>query len=70
MGHVWATLDRFEDDKAVLILSDKQQLIISRQDLDPDLKPGDVLKISFRRDSAQTVKQEKSARKILNRLLN
>ena len=69
MGQIWATLDRFEDDKAVLILPDGQNIVISRKNLDQNLKAGDMLAINFAIRARQTVKKEKIAQKLLNKIL-
>jgi hypothetical protein len=69
MGQLWATLDRFEDNKAVLILSDGQNIIVSRDDLDPRIKAGDVVSINFSRNLKQSSKQEKNVKKLLTKIL-
>jgi hypothetical protein len=69
MGQICATLDRFEADKAVLILADGQNLVISRKDLAPNLKPGDVLALNFSLSKKQTARNEKAAKKLLTKIL-
>ena len=68
MGQLWATLDRFEDDKAVLILPDGQNLAVNLSDLAPNVKAGDVLAINFSGSAKQTAHKEKIAKKLLKKI--
>ena len=68
MGKIWATIDRFEEDKAVLILSDNQQLIIMRADLPPAVKEGDQIELNFSFSPKQTNRKEKKVKNLLKKL--
>lgn len=70
MGKIWATIDRFEEDKAVLILPDKQQLIIVKKFLPKGLKEGDGLEVSFTLNKKESARQKIKAKEILSQLLN
>jgi hypothetical protein len=69
MSKILVTLDRFENDKAVLILPDGQNLVVHLKDLAPNVKAGDVLAINFSGSIRQTVQKEKMAKKLLKRVL-
>jgi hypothetical protein len=69
MEHLYVTIDRFEDNKAVLILPDSKQLVIPIKFLGENLKAGDALEINFTLSRKQTKKQETIVRKVLNKLL-
>lgn len=68
MGQLLVTLDRFEDDKAVLILPDGQNLVISRRLLDSKIKAGNVLALNFSGDASQTSQKENIAKKLLTQI--
>ena len=70
MGKIWATIDRFEEDKAVLILPDNQQLIVDRANLPGGLKEGDSLKTVFVLDKKETSKLKAKNKKMINKFLN
>lgn len=61
-----AYLDRFENDLAVIILADKQKIIIPKQYLDKNIKEGAELLIEIK----SIEKQEQSNRDIAKSLLN
>lgn len=57
-----ATVDRFEGDKAVLILDETEdKLILSRSALPEDLQEGDILSISIEIDRESTEKTRQQA---------
>ena len=56
-----ATIDRFEGDKAVLVLEDGHQLLVNNAELLPDSKESDVLTLSFA--------AEAQAKAVLNEIL-
>ncbi|ACL16893.1 DUF3006 domain-containing protein [Methanosphaerula palustris] len=64
-----ATVDRFEEDQAVLLLRDDErvQLVIPRALL-PPLDEGDILEITIERNEPATREAEERALEILKRL--
>jgi hypothetical protein len=68
MRQLLATLDRFENDKAVLILPDGQTLLVNRNNLDADLEPGAVIYINFSVSPKETAQKEKLAKNLLKKI--
>lgn len=68
------TVDRFEEDKAVIIDDDEKQLIISREKFSPDVNEGDVVVLSdddiFITDKIETDRRKSGNIGLLNKLLN
>ena len=64
-----ATVDRFEEDQAVILLRDDErvQLVIPRALL-PPLEEGDILELTIERDEQATREAEDRALGILKRL--
>ena len=64
-----ATVDRFEEDQAVILLRDDErvQLVIPRVLL-PPLEEGDILELTIERDEQATHEAEDRALGILKRL--
>lgn len=62
--------DRIEGDRAVLISDDKIELILPKKMLPTDAKEGSVLSISISTDELETKKREKTAKELLNEILN
>ena len=62
------TIDRFENDKAVLILPDGQKIQLDRTLLEPGLKPGDCLNLKFTYNDKETAKRNLQARNLLNKI--
>ena len=62
------TIDRFENDKAVLILSDGQQLVIERRLLPASAKAGDSLTINFKYSDKKTAQREQKVSKLLSKI--
>jgi hypothetical protein len=48
------TIDRFEEDRAVVVTDDDQSLILPRAALPNDAREGDVLKLRFQVDKPAT----------------
>ncbi len=69
MSCLKAIVDRFEGEKAVIIFSDGQKLIIDRKNLIDSIKPGDAVYVSLTLDRAETATQENLARNILKEIL-
>jgi hypothetical protein len=68
-GLMKATVDRFEEDQAVILLRDDKrvQLVIPRALL-PPLDEGDILEITIERNEPATREAEERALEILKRL--
>ena len=68
------TVDRFEEDKAVLIDDDGNRLIIDRAKLSPDVKEGDVTVLSdngiYVPDKEKTEQMRNDNLSLLQKLLN
>ena len=69
MSKLKATIDRFEGDKAVLILENKEKLIIAKSDLGFNAQEGDVIYLGFFK-SEETADNENLAKNILQEILN
>lgn len=65
-----ATIDRFENDKAVLVLKNKETIIWPKNLLPNSAKEGAVLRIDINDDKLETEKNTKLAKDILNEILN
>lgn len=63
-------LDRFEDDKAVLILPDGQNLFVSRGALEEDLMPGDCLDLHFKKNKKYKALASAKAKNLLKKIFN
>lgn len=63
-------IDRFEGEKAVIILKDHQVVHWPKQKLPDDIKEGDVVWLRIAHDKDLTKEREKLARKILEEILN
>ena len=68
--HLIATIDRIEEDKAVLIFDDGQNLPVSIGKLPSGIRQGDVIKLEISKDNNQSNKQENLAKDVLNEILN
>lgn len=64
-----ATLDRYENDKAVLIFDNNQKLIISKELIFGDFKEGDTLIFFLTKDKNLQLARENFAKDVLNTLL-
>ena len=64
-----ATLDRFEEDKAVLILDSGEKIIWPRTKLPAKTREGDVFYIDIKTEAEARSEREKQAKDILNELL-
>ena len=62
-------LDRFEGDKAV-ILDGKDEIILPKRLLPKGIKEGDAVVISVFTDREETKNREKTAKELLNEILN
>ena len=63
-------VDRFENDKAVLIAKDKNQIIWPKNKLPENTGEGTVLNIDISDNKENTEKNQALAKEILNEILN
>lgn len=62
-------IDRFEDDKAVLITEDNKEFIIEKIYLDKDWQEGDWLILKIIKDENKTKAEKKQVSKLLNKII-
>jgi hypothetical protein len=66
---IWAVIDRFEDDRAVLLVGeDERQVIWLRQDLPPETVEGDIVRFDIAFDGQATRQARAGAEELLRRL--
>jgi hypothetical protein len=63
------TLDRFEEEKAVLLDEKNQEIVLQKNMLPKGIKDGAVLVITIATDGAETSQREKKAKEILNEIM-
>ncbi|MFH1430413.1 MAG: DUF3006 domain-containing protein [Candidatus Uhrbacteria bacterium] len=63
------TIDRFEDDRAVLILESGDSVIVPRAELPDEATEGDVIALSFGINDTETDDRTANAKAILNEIL-
>jgi len=63
------TIDRFEQDRAVLRTDDGQTLVVHRAELPANVVAGGVILARFTDDATATADRHERARTILNELL-
>ncbi len=63
-------VDRFEEEKAVIILKDHQTVYWPKDKLPDDVKEGDAVWLRLAHDKDLTKEREKLAKKILEEILN
>ena len=63
-------LDRFEGDKAVLFGEDNTEIILPKKLLPKEAAEGETLILTLTTEKAETAKREKTAKEILNEILN
>ncbi|MCK5510962.1 DUF3006 domain-containing protein [Candidatus Parcubacteria bacterium] len=68
--NIKATVDRFENEKAVLITKDKNEIIWPKSKLPEETTEGMVLNINISNDKKNTEKNKELAKEILNEILN
>ena len=68
--NIKVNLDRFENEKAVLITKDKDIIIWPKDKLPENVSEGTVLNINISNDKKDTEKNQKLAKEILNEILN
>jgi len=64
------TIDRFEEEKAVLISDEGEKIIWPKSKLPKDTKEGDILTFAIRSDEEEKEEKKKMAKEILNEILN
>jgi len=65
-----ATIDRFEEDKAILILKTREVVIWPKNRLPENSAEGKVISISIEDDRISTENNSKKAKELLNEILN
>lgn len=65
-----ATIDRFENENAILIADDKKSIIIPKDKLPKNSKEGSILKILVYNDIEAGDEKKELAKNILNELLD
>lgn len=64
------TIDRFEEEKVVLISDEGEEIIWPKGSFPKDAKEGDVLAFAIRSDVEEKEEKKKLAKEILNEILN
>lgn len=71
MSIIQATIDRFEGDRAVLLLADSDQSVVwPREYLPSDAQEGDVLRVEVGIDREATNKARQEAAELLQAILD
>lgn len=63
------TLDRFEENKAVIKTEDGQQILWPKENLSEDIKEGSAVDIVIFNEEAEQIQREKMAKTLLNEIL-
>jgi len=63
------TIDRIEEDNAVIILSDQKQIICPLSSLPPEVNTGSILTINIEINESLTAQKSKLAKNFLNDIL-
>ena len=63
------TLDRFENGSAVLI-GEQAEIIVPKKLVPKSVKEGDIVHLTISSDEAETNRRKKSAKDLLNEILN
>ncbi len=63
------TLDRIEEDKAVIRLDDGQEIFWAREKLPQNVKEGELVRIKLFTSDTESEEREKIARKLLEEIL-
>ena len=67
---IQAVIDRFEGNKAVLLVGDEEvQVVWLRKNLPAEVKEGDILSINLQVDSETTVAAKEEAEDLLKQIL-
>ena len=67
---IQAVIDRFEGNKAVLLVGDEEvQVVWLRKNLPAEVKEGDILSINLQVDSEATVAAKEEAEDLLKQIL-
>ncbi len=70
MAQIFVTIDRFEGEKAVIILDDTQTLVVAKKVLPQNSKEGDIIELNFSVSHSQTTAVRNSAAKLLKKIIN
>jgi len=63
------TLDRYEEQKAVLVSEDDEYLVLDNKFLPKGLKEGDSVMLQIAHEEAYTKQKQKKAKELLNEIL-
>ncbi len=63
-----ATIDRFEGEKAILILEDGQKLVVAKESLAPNAKEGDMVDFNFSLNEKARSKKRIKIKKIIKQI--
>ena len=63
------TIDRFENGSAVLI-GEHTEIVVPKKLIPKSAHEGDIVHLTISSDEAETLKREKSAKELLNEILN
>lgn len=64
------TVDRFEEDKAVLVINDGATIIWPKNKLPVDVHEGSILNFDIREDAEREKIDKQTARDIINEIIN
>ena len=70
MSELTATIDRIEEDKAILVFDDGQKLIIPINKLPANSSAGKILEINLNANENETNEKERLAKDVLNEILS
>ena len=62
--------DRIEEEKAVFITADKQEIIIPKDFLSEEIKPGQMVWLQINTDQTATNNQKDLAKQMLNEIIS
>jgi DUF3006 family protein len=69
MANYKLSVDRIEDNKAVLITQEGKQIIIDKDMIDFEIKEGEVIYLDITKDLKETQIKEQQAKDLLNQIL-
>jgi len=64
------TIDRFENDKVVLVDNFNNKIILPKNKINADFAEGDILNFQITKDQEVKKEKEELAKKILNEILD
>jgi len=69
MNYLNGTIDRFEENQAIIKLENGTTLLWPKEKIPDNLKEGELIKLLMQSDKTETNKQEETAKNILNEIL-